>query len=152
MISSVLARKNQIWTKRTTETVLWCTYIIQIVLQEMWNPLFAFQRPHGIETLVIGITSVSPEGLLQSHKCFLCVCFFLSLQCDIFRLMFLHVNIQVKCCQSSNFGCWGRGFLRFVVVWHLNCTREEKPEEPSWTGMWFPPDKSILIIKNANGK
>lgn len=50
----------------------WSTYSIEIALQKMWNPLFALQHPHG-KTLVI-VTSVSPEGLLQCHKCLLCVC------------------------------------------------------------------------------
>lgn len=47
------------------------------VLQEMWNPFAALQRPHGIRALVIDVTSATPKGLLQRHKFSFCVCGFL---------------------------------------------------------------------------
>lgn len=78
----------------------WSTYSILIALQKMWNPLFALQHPHG-KTLVI-VTSVSPEGLLQCHKCLLCMC-----AC---------VGVGVCVCVFSHTGL---GFLIWFLISHM---------------------------------
>lgn len=82
---SVLVRKKykprrplKLFSDASTAFTLFC--------KEMWNPWFALQRPHGVKTLVICVSSVHHEGLHQSPKCFF---FYCNEKCEIHTLFFL---------------------------------------------------------------